>query len=284
MGGAAAVCATAGAVPATNATESAVRTDRRIADEIINRLLTRKRTLRRYRSKRKQSFARCGCEQVIPAFSSDALGVTSSFVATAFATAFTIIDPIGMIPLTVAATAGYEPDARRAIVNRAVLVATGVILVMGILGKPLLDSLGITLPAFTIAGGVLLFLIAIDMLFGGKSGTKQSADEARAEAESNNPAVFPLAVPMLAGPGTIATVLVLVTLARGSREELAVVVAAYASALFVSWICMRLSTRILKLIGTTGTHVVTRLFGILLSALAVQFVLNGLAETPLLAH
>jgi multiple antibiotic resistance protein len=89
---------------------------------------------------------------------------------------------------------------------------------------------------------------------------------------------------MIAGPGTIATVLVLVTLAAGDREKLAVVFAAYASAMAVTWVCMRLSTQMLRVIGTTGTHVVTRLFGILLSALAVQFVLNGLAETPLLHH
>ena len=131
--------------------------------------------------------------------------MTSAFIATAFATAFTIIDPVGMIPLTVSVTANASPAQHSAIVDRAIVVAAIVILVMGILGKPLLDSLGITLPAFTIAGGALLFLIAVDMLFGRKTGTKQTA-------------------------------------------------------------------------------VVTRLFGILLSALAVQFVLNGLAETPLLHH
>ncbi len=210
--------------------------------------------------------------------------MTSAFIATAFATAFTIIDPVGMIPLTVSVTANASPAQHSAIVDRAIVVAAIVILVMGILGKPLLDSLGITLPAFTIAGGALLFLIAVDMLFGRKTGTKQTAEEEREGAESTNPAVFPLAVPMIAGPGTIATVLVLVTLAGGDGQKLTVVFAAYASALAVTWLCMRLSTQILRVIGTTGTHVVTRLFGILLSALAVQFVLNGLAETPLLHH
>lgn len=207
--------------------------------------------------------------------------MTSTFIATAFATAFTIIDPIGMIPLTVSVTADAGSVRRAQIVNQAVLVAAAVIFVMGVVGKPLLDSLGITLPAFTIAGGALLFLIAVDMLFGRKTGTKQTPEEERADAESTNPAVFPLAVPMLAGPGTIATVLVLVSLAAGDREKLAVVFAAYASALVVTWICMRLSTQTLRVLGTTGIHVVTRLFGILLAALAVQFVINGLAATPL---
>jgi multiple antibiotic resistance protein len=208
--------------------------------------------------------------------------VTSDFVATAFATAFTIIDPVGMIPLTVSVTAGATPARRAAIVRQAILVAAVVILIMGVVGKRILESLGITLPAFTIAGGALLFLISVDMLFGRRTGTKQTPEEEREGAESANPAVFPLAVPMIAGPGTIATVLVLVTLAGSDREKLAVVFAAYASALAVAWICMRLSTQMLRVIGTTGIHVVTRLFGILLSALAVQFVLNGLAATPLL--
>jgi len=210
--------------------------------------------------------------------------VTSAFVATAFATAFTIIDPVGMIPLTVSVTVNASPARRAAIVDQAVLVAAVVILVMGVVGKPLLVSLGITLPAFTIAGGALLFLISVDMLFGRKTGTKQTPEEERQGAESTNPAVFPLAIPMIAGPGTFATVLVLVSLATGDRAELAVIFAAYACALAVTWACMRLSTQVLRVIGTTGTHVVTRLFGILLSALAVQFVLNGLAETPLIHH
>ena len=207
--------------------------------------------------------------------------MTSAFVATAFATAFTIIDPLGMIPLTISVTADDTAWRRAKIVNRAVIVAALVILVMGAVGKPLLDSLGITLPAFTIAGGALLFLIAVDMLFGRKTGTKQTEEEQRAGAASADPSVFPLAVPMLAGPGTIATVLVLVTLAAGDREKLIVVFAAYASALAVTWLCMRLSTQALRLMGATGIHVVTRLFGILLAALAVQFVLNGLEQTPL---
>ncbi len=210
--------------------------------------------------------------------------VTPTFVATAFATAFTIIDPVGMIPLTLSVTAESPPARRSAIVDQAALVAALVILIVGVAGRPVLDALGITLPAFTIAGGVLLFLIAVDMLFGRRTGTKQTAEEEREAAEAVNPAVFPLAVPMIAGPGTIATVLVLVTLAAGDRDKLLVVVAAYASAMLVTWLCMRGANRILQVIGKTGVHVVTRLFGILLSALAVQFVINGLAATPLLHH
>ena len=114
-----------------------------------------------------------------------------AFVATAFATAFTIIDPIGMIPMTLGATARDLPARRNQIVDQAVLVGAGVILFMGLVGRLLLGYLGITLPAFTIAGGVLLFLIAIDMLFARPTGAKRTEAEEREAAETENPAVFP---------------------------------------------------------------------------------------------
>lgn len=207
--------------------------------------------------------------------------MNAAFIATAFATAFTIIDPIGMIPMTLAATANDLPERRNKIVDQAVLVAAGIMLFMGILGRLLLHSLGITLSAFTIAGGVLLFLISIDMLFARPTGAKRTDDEEREAAQNENPAVFPLAVPMIAGPGTIATVLLLVNLSHGDRLSLAIVVLAYATALFVTWLCMRGSGMLFKVIGTTGIHVVSRLLGIILAALAVQFVLNGLSESLL---
>lgn len=208
--------------------------------------------------------------------------MNAAFIATAFATAFTIIDPIGMIPLTLSATANDTPQRRNAIVNQAVIVAAGVILFMGAVGRVILNSLGITLSAFTIAGGILLFLIAIDMLFARPTRAKRTQEEEREAAAAENPAVFPLAVPMIAGPGTIATVLLLVNISRGDRLDLAIVAAAYAIALFVTWLCMRGSSLLLRVIGTTGIHVVSRLLGIILAALAVQFVINGLTQTPLL--
>jgi multiple antibiotic resistance protein len=204
------------------------------------------------------------------------------FVATAFATAFTIIDPIGMIPMTLGATARDLPPRRNQIVDQAVIVGAAVIAFMGLVGRLLLGYLGITLPAFAIAGGILLFLIAIDMLFARPTGAKRTEAEEREAAEVENPAVFPLAVPMIAGPGTIATVLLLVNLARGDRLDYVIIAVAYAVALFVTWLCMRGSSFLIRVIGTTGIHVVSRLLGIILAALAVQFVLNGLALSPLL--
>ncbi len=204
------------------------------------------------------------------------------FALTSFATAFTIIDPIGMIPLTLAATVALPASKRPKIVDQAVIVAGSVMLVMGAIGRPLLNYLGITLPAFLIAGGILLFLIAIDMLFARPTGAKRTEEEEREAALAENPAVFPLAIPMIAGPGTIATVMLLVNLARNDPARIMTVIVACAAALFITWLFMRGATKFQHIIGTTGIHVVTRVLGIILAALAVQFVLNGLGETHIL--
>ena len=206
------------------------------------------------------------------------------FAATAFATALTIIDPIGMIPFTLTTTANIAPVRRPHIVDQAVLVAAGVMLAMGVIGPAVLAYLGITLPAFTIAGGILLFLIAIDMLFARPTGTRSTDAEERAAQAGENPAVFPLAIPMIAGPGTIATVMLLVNLSHHNASKLGVVFLAYAAALAITWLCMRGAAKFMHRIGTTGTHVVTRVLGIILAALAVQFVINGVIQTPLLHH
>ncbi len=204
------------------------------------------------------------------------------FGATAFATALTIIDPIGMIPLTVTTTSNCLPAKRARVVDQAIAVAAAVMLMMGIIGPALLRYLGITLPAFGIAGGILLFLIAIDMLFARQTGARATTDEERDVGD--NPAVFPLAIPMLAGPGTLATVMLLVNLAHGDLARYAMVALAYAAALFIAWLCMRGAARYVHRIGTTGIHVVTRVLGIILAALAVQFVINGILQTPLVRH
>jgi len=206
------------------------------------------------------------------------------FAITAFATALTIIDPVGMVPLSLAVTASATPDARRRMIDRAVLVAAGVIVFMALVGRYVLTYLSITLPAFSIAGGILLLLISIDMLFARPSGTRAKPEEEREAVERENAAVFPLAIPMIAGPGTIATVLLLINLSRGDTTRTMIVYAAYAFALLATWLCMRGAEVVLKGIGRTGVGVLTRLLGIILSALAIQFMINGLVQTPLFHH
>jgi len=203
------------------------------------------------------------------------------FAVTAVATAFTIIDPIGMVPVTLTITATDSPEVRNRTIDRAVLVAAGVIVFMGLVGR---SVLGITLPAFSIAGGVLLLLIAIDMLFGRPSGARKTEEEEQEAILNENVAVFPLAIPMIAGPGTIATVLLLIGLSHGDPAKVLIVFASFALALLTSWIAMRAAGLIVKIITKTGVHVVTRLLGIILSALAVQFILNGLSQSSLLHH
>ncbi len=207
-----------------------------------------------------------------------------NFAITAFATALTIIDPVGMVPLSLAVTASAPPDARRRMIDRAVIIAAAVILFMALLGHYVLIYLNITLPAFEIAGGLLLLLISIDMLFARPSGARAKPEEEREAIERENAAIFPLAIPMIAGPGTIATVLLLVSLSHGDKVKLTIVYAAYALALFATWLCMRGSAFVLRWIGKTGVGVLTRLLGIILSALAIQFIINGLAKTPLFSH
>lgn len=201
------------------------------------------------------------------------------FAATAFATAITILDPIGMVPTTLALTPHATSEQRRRITNRAVLVAGAIIVFMALVGRYLLDYLGITLPAFAVAGGILLFLIAIDMLFARPSRAKSDPDEARDAVDTESVAVFPLAIPMISGPGTIATVLLLVNLSGGSRERLAIIYVAYGFALFVTWLCMRSADFVMRGLGKTGVNVLTRLLGIIMAALAIQFIINGLHQS-----
>jgi multiple antibiotic resistance protein len=204
--------------------------------------------------------------------------VDAHFAVTAFATAFTILDPVGMVPATLALTSHATSDQRRHITNRAVLVAAAIIVFMAVVGRYLLLYLGITLPAFAIAGGILLLLIAIDMLFGRPSRAKGDPGDTREVVDVDSIAVFPLAIPFIAGPGTIATVLLLVNLSGSSRERLIIIYLAYAVGLLATWLCMRAADIVMRVLGKTGVGVLTRLLGIIMAALAVQFILNGLHE------
>ncbi len=199
------------------------------------------------------------------------------FAFTALTTAFTILDPVGMVPTTLALTAHATPELRARITNRAVLVSAIVIVLSASLLRYLLQYLGITLPAFSIAGGILLLLIAIDMLFARPSRAKTDPGP-QEMADTESVAVFPLAIPMIAGPGTIATVLLLVNLSNGNPQRLIIVYVSYGVALFVTWLCMRGAQYVMHVLGKTGVGVLTRLLGIIMAALAVQFILNGLHQ------
>lgn len=200
--------------------------------------------------------------------------MTLAEAVTAFAALFVVIDPIGLAPIFVALTAGMDARHRRAIAVRACAVGAGILILFALAGEAVLSFLGISIPAFRIAGGLLLFLTALEMLFEKRTQRR----EERAEAPPPDPSVFPLAMPLTAGPGAIATMILLTDGASplGTAQAVGVmlVVIAVVLALFL------LATPMERLLGPTGINVVTRLLGMLLAALSVQFVLDGLADLP----
>ncbi|WP_165423388.1 MarC family protein [Ktedonosporobacter rubrisoli] len=200
-----------------------------------------------------------------------------TFTISAFVTFFTIIDPVGLAPIVLGLTSQLDNAQRNSIITRAVLISAVIIAFFAFVGRFLLDRLGIQLYAFNIAGGALLFLVAVDMLFGRQSGARETKAEQEEALTREDISVFPLAIPMIAGPGTIATTILYVGLATPNPLNLLSVAAAIASSLLAAWIVMRSSSWIINHVGRTGILVLSRLLGILLAALAVQFIFNGIS-------
>jgi multiple antibiotic resistance protein len=200
-----------------------------------------------------------------------------AFFLAALATIVSVVDPIGIVPLFLALTPGIPPRERTRVIRRAIIVAAIVLLAFAAGGRTLLSSLGITVPAFSIAGGILLLLIAVDMLFARRSRTRETPEEAAEALKSTDVSVFPLAIPILSGPGAIATVVLYMSQAGTDAWKIIAVLAAILLSLVASYLSMRLSTLLLRVLGETGVHVIGRVMGILLAALAVQFVLNGIS-------
>jgi multiple antibiotic resistance protein len=198
------------------------------------------------------------------------------FFIKALVALFTVIDPIGLVPVVLALTAGMPTPERRRVVARAAAIAGLVMALFAVLGQVIFSSLGVTSEAFSIAGGALLFLVAIDMLFGRQSGTRETPREAREARNREDVSVFPLAIPLIAGPGTITTLILLVDAAGPAAFSLAAIGAAAALVLVAAWLAMAVSLRIQRAIGTTGILVLSRVEGMLLAAVAAQFILNGI--------
>lgn len=191
---------------------------------------------------------------------------------TTFVTLFIVLDPFALAPLFLALTRGMGSAMRRSVAIRSCLMATALLCLFGLIGEAALTFIGISMPAFRIAGGILLFITALDMLF--ERRTKRREDQAEQD-DHEDPSIFPLAIPLIAGPGAIATV-ILLTGEHGGLSGLAWVLGTMLfvmSLVFVSFLGGGLVERAL---GKTGISVVTRVLGMLLAALAVQFVLDGL--------
>jgi MarC family membrane protein len=198
----------------------------------------------------------------------------AEMLVSAFVTLFVIIDPIGLAPLYIALTSGMTPAHRRAVGLRAILVAFAILLAFGLFGASLLAAIGISIPAFRISGGLLLFLTALDMLFERRTDRR----ERQASGPPPDPSVFPLAMPLIAGPGALATMVLLSTRHSGEFGALIGIHLVMVAVLAITFLLFRISPLVERVLGTIGINVLTRLFGILLAALSVQFVLDGLRD------
>lgn len=202
-----------------------------------------------------------------------------------FATFFATIGPIDVVAMFAAMTSRASTDARRAMAVRGVFVAALILLAFALAGRPLLASLGISLAALRVGGGILLLLIGIDLVFARSSGGTSTTDEEEREASTKQDiSVFPLATPLIAGPGSMGAAILLMANADGQVVLQLVVVGCLLGVLLLTLVGLLLASQMQKLIGLTAMHVVGRVFGVLLTALAVQFVFDGIAQSGLLGH
>ena len=198
---------------------------------------------------------------------------------TAFITLLVIIDPPGCAPIFASLTAGTDLVHRRKMAIRSAIVAWCILVFFALLGEPLLRTLGISLSAFRLAGGIMLFIIALEMVFEKRTERREErAEEIMGTPEAEDISVFPMAIPMIAGPGSIASIMLLTARADGLAQD-AVVLAALTSVLLLTLIALLAAGPLMKLIGAKLEAMITRILGVILAALAAQFVLDGLERS-----
>lgn len=196
----------------------------------------------------------------------------------AFGTLFVIVDPVGMLPFFVSLTQGFSPGDRVYVIRRSTVFATGLLMGFALLGRYIFLLLHFTIYSFEIAGGVLLFAIAFDMLFGETPRTKLSPlDRDELLSRREEVGIVPLGMPLLAGPGAISSVVIYAQGAEGSLSTTAAVYIAIGLAMAVSYVVLRLGVQILERAGRVGLMAVSRVMGLLLAAIAVQFAIDGVA-------
>ncbi len=198
------------------------------------------------------------------------------FAVTSLLTLFVVVDPIAMAPTFLVVTTGMPRGSRESVAVRASIIAGGILVGTALVGDRLLGVLEISLPAFRIAGGLLLFWIAAEMVFGVRSRNEGETAEQAMEERVRNVAAFPLAVPLLAGPGAITATILLAGQANGNPLQLVILVAVAALVAASCLVTFFFADRISGLLGMTGNIVLSRLLGVLLAALAVQYVVDGI--------
>jgi multiple antibiotic resistance protein len=197
------------------------------------------------------------------------------YLVSALVTLLVVVDPIGLTPTFLAVTEGLPTSARRQIAARACLIAAAVLAGTALIGDWLLRELAITLPAFRIAGGLMLFAVASEMVFGVRHERQSRLAEEAIEEHVLNVAAFPLAIPLMAGPGAITATLLIAGQARGQSLLLVGLLGVVAVVIATCLGVFLVAGRIARLLGATGNDVLSRLLGVLLAALAVQFVIDG---------
>lgn len=187
-----------------------------------------------------------------------------------------VVDPVGLAPMFAALTYGESPQGQRRAAIRGTLIAGAILVVFVLAGDTLLSALGIGMPAFQVAGGILLFLLAVDMVFARHSGLRSTTEREQREAETRKDiSVFPLAIPLIAGPGALTSVLLMVGEQGGDPMVIGTVLAVVFVVLAVTLVSLLSAARIVGFMGETGANVVSRVLGVILAALAVQYVMDG---------
>ena len=197
------------------------------------------------------------------------------FVISALVTLLVVVDPVGLVPTFIGITHGLPSNARRSVALRASVIAAIVLIGAALIGEWLLRTLSISLPAFRIAGGLLLFSIASEMVFGLRTQRQSQTAEQGIDERVRNIAAFPLAIPLMGGPGAITAAVLLAGRSQGDLTKLTLLIGVIVAVVLVCVVAFLLAERIARLFGTTGNIVLSRLLGVLLAALAVQFVVDG---------
>ena len=194
-----------------------------------------------------------------------------------FVVLFVVIDPLGVAPIFAALTHGANDEFKRQMAIKGTVVSAVILIPFIFVGHFLLNALGISVDAFRIAGGTFLFLLSIDMVFARQSGLRSTTESETEEAEHRaDNSVFPLAIPLLSGPGAITTILLMASEYATRSEVIALVVVILLFVLIIAYLALIFAGHLVKLLGKTGTNVISRVLGILLAALAVQYILDGL--------
>ncbi len=202
--------------------------------------------------------------------------VDVAFAATAMASIFAIVDPVGVIPFFSVLTEDMSAEEKRDVISKSCIVATATLGIFAVFGQWIFAAFGFSIPAFEIAGGVLLFAVAFEMMHGERPRTKMTEAERTETLEREDVGVIPLGIPLLAGPGAITTVMIYMTHRVADPVDYMFVFAGILVAVLTTFFLMHYADRIFRRIGRTGTKVVGRIMGLLLAAIAVQFIINGI--------